>query len=296
MSGALGFNKDHVISIERTDLLEDQTKSFENELAKIPGVQTVSGGTALPGQQNFFGVAYQQVGSKESMTGRGIVVDDQYAKLLNLEMKEGRFFSKDFSTDSLAVVLNEKAVAELGLKKPIGARLTSLDGQFNAPDGTPYVYTVVGVIKDFHFQSLHEKISPLIINNNSKFGGRSPFVALRVNTDNFEQTLASIQTTWKKFVPQRPFHYSFLDQTLAAQYNAEQTTQKVFTIFSVLAIFIASMGLLGLAAYTTQLRNREISIRKVLGASVGNIVTMLSTDFMKLVVIAALIAFPCATT
>jgi putative ABC transport system permease protein len=90
-------------------------------------------------------------------------------------------------------------------------------------------------------------------------------VALRVNTDNFEQTLASIQTTWKKFVPQRPFHYSFLDQTLAAQYNAEQTTQKVFTIFSVLAIFIASMGLLGLAAYTTQLRNREISIPQSIG-------------------------------
>ena len=292
MSGAVGFNKDHVISIERTDLLEDQTKSFENELAKIPGVETVSGGTALPGQQNFFGVPYQQVGSKESMTARGIVVDDQYAKLLGLQMKEGRFFSKDFSTDSLAVVLNEKAVADFGLKKPIGARLTSLDPQFNAPDGTPYVYTVVGVIKDFHFQSLHEKISPLIINNNSKFGGRSPFVALRVNTNNFDQTLTAIQNTWKKFVPERPFHYSFLDQTLAAQYDAEQTTQKVFTIFSVLAIFIASMGLLGLAAYTTQLRNREISIRKVLGASVGNIVTMLSTDFLKLVLIAALIAFP----
>jgi putative ABC transport system permease protein len=94
------------------------------------------------------------------MTGRGIVVDDQYAKLLSLEMKEGRFFSKDFSTDSLAVVLNEKAVAELGLKKPIGARLTSLDGQFNAPDGTPYVYTVVGVIKGFSFSIAARKDSP----------------------------------------------------------------------------------------------------------------------------------------
>jgi putative ABC transport system permease protein len=194
----------------------------------------------------------------------------------------------------LSVVLNEKAVAELGLKKPIGARLTSTDAQFNAPDGSPYVYTVVGVIRDFHFQSLHEQISPLIINNASKFGGRSPFVAVRVNSDNFQQTLSSIEGAWKKFVQQRPFHYDFLDQTLAAQYAAEQTTQKVFTIFSVLAIFIACIGLLGLAAYTTQLRNREISIRKVLGASTGNIVTMLSTDFLKLVLVAALIAFPVA--
>jgi len=209
-------------------------------------------------------------------------------------MREGRFFSKDFSTDSLAVVLNEKAVTEMGLKKPIGARLTSPDGQFNAPDGSPYVYTVVGVIKDFHFQSLHEQISPLIINNASKFGGRSPFVALRVSSDNFQQALTAVENTWKKFVQERPFHYNFLDQALAAQYNAEQTTQKIFTIFSVLAIFIACMGLLGLAAYTTQLRNREISIRKVLGASVGNIITMLSTDFMKLVLIAALIACPVA--
>jgi putative ABC transport system permease protein len=294
LNEALGFNKDHVIVVERADLLGEQTRAFENELGKIPGVETVSGATALPGQQNFFGVSFQQEGSKESLTGRGIVVDDQYAKLLGLEIKEGRFFSKDYSTDSLSLVLNEKAVEELGLKKPIGARLTSPDGNFNAPDGSPYIYTVVGVIKDFHFQSLHEVVSPLIFANVSKFRNQSPVVGVRVKTDNFQQALASIENTWKKFVQQRSFHYSFLDQTLAAQYSAEQTTQKVFTIFSVLAIFIACIGLLGLAAYTTQMRNREISIRKVLGASVGSIITMLSKDFMKLVLLAALIAFPVA--
>ncbi len=294
LSEKLGFRKDHVIVVERTDLLDKQTKAFENELAKIPGVETVSGTTAMPGQENFFGVSFQQEGSKESVTGRGIFADDQYAKLLGLEIKEGRFFSKDFSTDSLSIVLNEKAVSELGLKKAIGARLTSPDGNFNAPDGTPYIYTVVGVVKDFHFQSLHQQITPLIFNNVSKFRNQSPFVAVRIQANNFQQAVTAIENTWKKFVQQRPFHFSFLDQTLAAQYAAEQTTQKVFTIFSILAIFIACIGLLGLAAYTTQQRNREISIRKVLGASASNIVAMLSKDFIKLVVIAAIIAFPVA--
>jgi len=130
--------------------------------------------------------------------------------------------------------------------------------------------------------------------NNSKFNNIAPLTAVRIKGGNFQQTLNVVENTWKKFVQQRPFHFTFLDQTLANQYAAEQTTQQIFTIFSVLAIFIACIGLLGLAAYTTQQRNREISIRKVLGASVGNIITMLSKDFMKLVFIAAFIAFPVA--
>ncbi len=228
------------------------------------------------------------------MTGRGIITDEAFAKTLGLELKEGRFFSKDFSTDSLSVVLNEKAVTELGLKDPIGALLTSPDGQFNAPDGSPYQYTVVGVVKDFHFQSLHQPIAPLVFSNISKFGGIVPQMALRINAADFKNALSNLENLWKKFIPARPFHYSFLDQNLAKQYQQEQTTQKIFTIFSSLAIFIACIGLLGLAAYTTQQRSREISIRKVLGASVGNVVTMLSKDFLKLVLIAAFFAFPLA--
>jgi putative ABC transport system permease protein len=235
------------------------------------------------------------VGAKDPLTGRGIIVDDQYASTLNIEMKEGRFFSKDFSTDSLAVVMNEKAVSELGLKEPVGTRLTTPDQVFNSRDGiTKYEYTVIGVIKDFHFQSLHQKISPLIITNSARFNDQMNVTAVRIKADNFKSAVASIDQVWKKFVPQRPFYYSFLDKNLAEQYKAEQTTQKVFTIFSVLAIFIGCIGLLGLAAYSTQQRTREISIRKVLGAGVGNIVGMLSKDFLKLVGIAALIAFPVA--
>ena len=294
MGEKIGFRKDHVIVVERTDLLDKQSKAFKTELAKISGVESVSGTSAMPGQQNFFGISYQEVGSKEQVTGRGIFADQSYDKVLGLELKEGRFFSKDFSTDTLALVLNEKAVKELGLKNPIGARLTSPDGFLNAPDGSTYIYTVIGVVKDFHFQSLHEQIAPLFFNSSEKFGDVSNVTALRIKAANFKDAVAAAENTWKKFVKDRPFHYAFLDQTLARQYHSEQITQKIFTIFSSLAIFIACIGLLGLAAYTTQQRTREISVRKVLGASVSNIVGMLSKDFLKLVLIAALIAFPVA--
>ncbi len=290
----LGFKKDHVIVVERTDLIENQLAAFKNELLTIQGVESASGTTTMPGNLNFFGITFQEIGSKTPMTGRGIIVDEDFGKTLGLEIKEGRFFSKEFSTDTLSLVLNERAVKELGLKNAIGSRLTAPDEFYNAPDGSQYIYTVVGVVKDFHYHSLHEPISPLIFTYSKKFGGQSPLVALRIKGNNFQSALGSIESAWKKFVKDRPFHYYFLDQSLADQYKAEQTTQKIFTVFSGLAIFIACIGLLGLAAYATQQRTREISIRKVLGASGGNIVTMLSKDFMKLVLIATLLAFPLA--
>lgn len=291
----LGFKKDHIIVVERSDLLQNQTKAFKTEVAKIGGVEFVSSASSLPGTQNFFGTTFQPVRSTEPMTGRGIIVDDQFIKTLGIEMKEGRFFSKDFSTDSLAIVLNEKAVKEMGLKNPIGTRLTTPDQFFNSRDGvTKYEYTVIGVVKDFHFQSLHQDIAPLVITNSARFNDQMNVTAVRIKADNFKSAVASIEGTWKKFVTQRPFYYSFLDKNLAEQYKAEQTTQKVFTIFSVLAVFIGCIGLLGLAAYSTQQRMREISIRKVLGASIPNIIGMLSKDFLKLVAIAAFIAFPVA--
>ncbi|MEP6750110.1 MAG: FtsX-like permease family protein, partial [Bacteroidota bacterium] len=258
------------------------------------GVEGISGGSSFPGQGSFFGINWQAEGAKESMTGRSVLADDQYAALLNIPMKEGRFFSKEFLTDSLAVVLNEKAVEEMQLKNPVGARITTTEDGFNAANGSPYFYTVVGVIKDFHYQSLHQKITPLIFVNTTKFGNTPPVTAIRIKADNFSATVKAIETSWKQFVPARPFHYDFLDQMLTGMYQAEQRTQRIFTIFSVLAIFIACIGLLGLAAYATQLRVREISIRKILGASAGSIVGMLSKDFLRLIIISFVVAFPLA--
>jgi putative ABC transport system permease protein len=290
----LGFKKDHIIEIKRADLLGDKVKSFNNELSGISGIETVSNASSFPGQGGFFGIAFQAVGVKEPMTGRAVIADDQYAALLDLQLKEGRFFSKDFSTDTLAVIVNEKAVQELGLKQAIGARLTTTNNNLNAPDGKQYQYTVIGVAKNFNFQSLHQKIEPLVFVNAEKFKRAQGTTGVRIKGDNFKSTLLSIENSWKHFVPGSPFHYEFLDRSLADQYTTEQTTQRVFTIFSTLTIFIACIGLLALAAYATQLRLREISIRKVLGASVSNIIGMLSRDFLKLIIISALVAFPLA--
>ena len=295
MSGdKLGFKKDYIIIVERTDLVGDQTKAFKTELQKIAGVENVTGTTAMPGQQNYFGFSVQTLGSTEQMTGRAVITDPQFASTLDLQIIEGRFLSKDFSTDTLAMVLNEKAVEELKLKDPIGKILTVPDENFNAADGTILQYKVVGVTKDFHFQSLQQKIVPLIFLHAGRFGERMPVTAVRIKGDHFNSTIKNIESIWKKFVPARPFNYSFFDQQLKNQYLAEQTMQKIFTVFSSLAIFIACLGLLGLAAYTTQQRLREISIRKVLGAGMGNIFMLLSTDFLKLVLFATLIAFPVA--
>src|SRR5262249_34849360 len=157
-------------------------------------------------QQNFFGVSYMEVGSKEQVTGRGIFADDNFAKVLGLELKEGRFFSKEFPTDSLALVLNEKAVKELKLKNPIGTRFTAPGAFFNAPDGSSYIYTVIGVVKDFHFQSLHDQIAPLFINYSGKFGDVSNVVAMRIKAANFGGAMDATERTWKSFVKDRPFH------------------------------------------------------------------------------------------
>ncbi|HEV7620393.1 MAG TPA: FtsX-like permease family protein, partial [Flavisolibacter sp.] len=290
----LGFKKDNVIEIERADLLNTQSEAFKTELTKIPGVEMVSGTSAMPGMQNFFGVSFQQVNSNESVTGRGIVVDDNFARTIALELKEGRFFSKDFGTDSLSLILNEKAVEEFGLLHPLGTLLTTPDNNLNTPGGKPYRYTVVGVVKDFHFQSLHQKITPLIFINSAKFKNTANVFAVRVKADHINNTLTGIEGQWKKFVKNKPFHFSFLDQTLADQYEAEQITLRLFTVFSSLAILIACIGLLGLVAYTSQQRIREISIRKVLGATSFKIAGMLSKDFLRPVLISSLIGFPVA--
>ena len=294
LSDQLGFKKDHVIILNRTDLLNQQTESFKNDLYKIPGVESVSSATALPGEQNFFGLSIQSLGSKKMLTGRGLIVDDQYLSALDIPVVKGRFFSKDLATDSLAVVLNEKAVEEFGFTDPIGTQVTIPDGFFNLPDGTVQTLTIVGVVKDFHFQSLHQMITPLIFVNSRRFQNVLPVAAVRIQSSQFKSTLAGIEKTWDHYLPEHPFQFSFLDQQLTNLYQSEETMQELFIIFSGLAIFIACMGLLGLIMYATQKRAREIGIRKVLGASIGNIVTLLSKDFLRLVLIAAIIAFPVA--
>ncbi|MBS1600759.1 MAG: ABC transporter permease [Bacteroidetes bacterium] len=295
----LGFKKDHIISIDKAWKVSaenhgDQHRAFLDEISKISGVENASACDALPGDIELGGGGtWLALDNNASRTDKILQTDENFVKVLGLELKEGRFFSNQFTTDSLGIVLNEEAVKDFGLQHPIGARLISKEPFLDSHDGKEHnIFTVVGVVKDFHFQSLHKKIVPLVMINANKFGGST--IAVSIKGDHFKTTINAIEKTWKSFGSTNEFNFNFLDQNIAALYRSEQSQQKIFTIFSMLAIMIACIGLFGLATYSTLQRTKEIGIRKVLGAGSNNIVFILSKDFLKLVIIATCIAFPIA--
>ncbi|MBL7828427.1 MAG: ABC transporter permease [Saprospiraceae bacterium] len=289
----LGFDKNHVVTLQNAFSLGQKTETYKQELEKIPGVESVGGTSEAPGGTNYFGVSFQMPGSSESVTGRGLITDERYLAAMKMEIQAGRGFSKEFN-DSLSVVLNEKAALDLGFTDPeksLGRRLT-MPGSFFDPQEKDVIFTVVGVVRNFHFQSLHEPIVPLFMLYHRVSQGVDGLISFRVTPSQLQPALAAAEAKWKILVPDQPFHYTFLDTDLAALYQNEQRAKQLFVMFAGLAIFIACIGLLGLAAYLTRQRTKEIGIRKVLGASVSGITGLLAKDFLKLVAIAILIASP----
>jgi putative ABC transport system permease protein len=201
-------------------------------------------------------------------------------------MSEGRNFSKSF-TDSASVILNETAAKLMGWKNPIGKNITY-------PGGNDVKFKIVGVVKDFNTESLHNAVSPfaLFYTTSKTYQIGTSYISVRIKSGDYNKTVGSIQNKWKAFMPNNPFEYSFMDEEFDALYRTDQTVGKVFSVFTCLSITVACLGLLGLAMFTAERRTKEIGIRKVLGASVQSVVGMLSMDFVKLVIIASLIAFP----
>jgi len=288
----LGFEKEAVLTIRGAGFLERSTEAFKQEVSRLAGVESVGGTSSTPGNEGFFGTTFRKSGDRETVTGRGMVVDDQYLQTLRMAMVAGRPFNRNYN-DSLSVILNEEAVRVLGLTNPVGQRIISPDNLAQR-DGAEVAYTVVGVVKDFHFFSLHQKIAPLFILHDRWFGRVNNQFVVRTTADKREAVVAGIQALWKRYLLEQPFHYTFLADDWGDLYKTEQVSQRVFGLFSLLAIFIACLGLLGLAIYVIQQRTKEIGVRKVLGASIGSIVLLLSKDFLKLVLVALLIASPVA--
>ena len=289
----LGFQKEQVVTLANTGILRQKTEAFRQELLRIPGVVSVGGTSSMPGEPNYFGTSFKKPQDNETVTGRCAIADDDYVQTLGMELVAGRGFSKDFN-DSLSVVLNERAVRDLGLgANPLGQKLV-MPGSFFDPKGGNVEFTVVGVLRDFHFQSLHETIVPLFLVHNRVARGANNTMAVRVQPRHFQSFTQEAALRWKSFVPDQPFHFSFLDADLAALYASEQRTQQLFSVFALLAVFIACLGLFGLATHTAERRIKEIGIRKVLGASVAGVTILLAKDFLKLVLIALLIASPVA--
>ncbi|HEX8350998.1 MAG TPA: FtsX-like permease family protein, partial [Hymenobacter sp.] len=213
-------------------------------------------------------------------------VDPQYIPTLGIQLIAGRNFSKRYSTDSTAVILNETAAKTFGWdKNDLGHTLSNSDNQ-----GHKVTYHIIGVIKDFHFKSLHEPISPLIMTLSNTSGA----VIVKAKASDLASLVASLKEQWIQFSPEEPFTYSFLDERFMQTYEVEKRLSRILYIFAALTIFVACLGLFGLATFMAEQRTKEIGIRKVLGASVGNIVSLLSKDFLKLVLVANLVAWPLA--
>jgi putative ABC transport system permease protein len=204
-----------------------------------------------------------------------------------MDIIKGRNFSKEFGSDSTAMVINETTASLLGYDDPVGKKLYTIDGTINPKSIS---FTIIGVVKNFHFESLRQTIGPLCM----RLGFNKWETAFKTSTQNIKPLLSQIESKWHAMAPGMPFQYRFLDESFNSMYRDEQRIGKLALTFAVLAIFIACLGLFGLATYMAEQRMKEIGVRKVLGASVSNIASMLSKDFLKLVLMSTIIAFPIA--
>jgi putative ABC transport system permease protein len=222
---------------------------------------------------------------KKSISTQVWPVDDQYIPVLGMKVIAGRNFSKDFLTDSTAVVLNEAAAQLMQGEKPVGAKLYELE---DLQTKKVKVYHVIGVIGNFNFNSLRQVVTPMMLYSGVDEGR----ISLRIQGGNVHQLAGEIENLWRNMAPSQPFSYTFMDEEFNNLYLTEQRMGSISLSFSLLAIFIACLGLFGLTAYAAEQRTREIGIRKVLGATVGGVIGLLSRDFLLLVGIAMVIAFP----
>jgi len=290
----LGFNTEKVLIVERAWSLEGKFETFADEVRRMPQVKSVAGTSSRVGnREDYFGQMFQPEGSNEVLTVKSMIMDDEFGQDIGFTLKEGRFFSRD-TNDSLHVLLNETAVKTIGLTDPVGRKLSNTDlFRGDTARQTTRLFTVIGVLKNFHFQSLRDEITPLVIFNREVFARPSlPYLAIRLQAGESQESIAQIESKWKEFVPGKPFRYEFLQDNLNRGYVDDQRSGKLFTVFSSLAIIIACVGLFGLSAYTTSRRTKEIGIRKVLGASVGGVVYLLSKEFARLVGVAFVVAIP----
>jgi putative ABC transport system permease protein len=288
----MGLQKDNVIIIPNAEKMENGfSETFRQQITNIQGVSRASISSSAPTLNSFGDFYVPEInGVKEPLAKdialNSFMVDESFAPSLKLQILQGRNFSKDFN-DSTSVIVNETTVKQIGWKEPLGKFIT-YTGNGNQR------FQVIGVVKDFNTESIHTAITPFVLFHHSSKSYRigTSFILAKVDGSNIPAVLAQLETKWKQFAPAIPFEYSFLDKNYERLYTADQKLGTVFGIFTGLSIFVACLALFGLAMYTAEKRTKEIGIRKVLGASVQNLAALLSKEFVKLVFIAILLAFP----
>jgi putative ABC transport system permease protein len=280
----LGFNRQHVIALPMNRTLWASYESFKTEALNHQSIIHVTSATSRPTRVgNINPVYWEGRGPEQYETVRFIACDHDYIKTFEMELAQGRDFSRDFPTDMQNYIVNEEAVKLMGFEDPVG-KLFSIwqnEGQ------------IIGVVKNFHSRPLHNTIEPLVLTLAQQNWGPSN-VFLRISPENISQTLDDLAKIWKKFAPNYPFDFLFLDEDFEQLYSTDQRTGTIFKYFAILAIFISCLGIFGLAAFTAEQRTKEIGIRKVLGASISGIVSLISREFVILLTLANAIAWPIA--
>jgi putative ABC transport system permease protein len=284
----LGFQKEQVLVVQDAFILGQRISAFKEELKHNPNIVSSTITSYLPVLSN---TRVRSVFPEGQMEQRGSMAihawktDYDFIETFNMDIIQGRDFSREFSTDSSATLINEAAAAVFGWDDPIGKRIGA-----DSPNGSgKYQYfTIIGVVKNFHFDSMRKSIMPLTLHLEQS----SEFLAVRLRIENVSAQIESIRELWNKYLPGYPFEYSFLDERFENMYQSELRSGQILSIFSALAILISCLGLFGLSAYMAEQRTKEIGIRKVLGASVSEILLLLSQEFSRLVLIGFLIATP----
>jgi putative ABC transport system permease protein len=280
---SLGFNKEQVVMIKNVYYMEN-LESYKDELRKLPEVIQVSASAWVPGDK-ITNWGFGAEGMEKSFSLNANLTDESYVETMGMEMALGRYFSRDFKADTGKIVLNETAVSLLEMEDPIG-KITYLWNDRTLP------YEVIGVVKDYHWESKHMKVRPhALMLLNDRF--RSPeYLSVRIAGSDFQKIIRILQKDWETYVPAIPFEYEFLDKHYDGIYKNERQTRFLLTIFSVIAIIISCLGLFGLASFMAERRTKEIGIRKTNGATTSNILRLLSLDFTRWVLLANIIAWP----
>ena len=281
----LGFNKENLLYIPLVGKIRQQYETVKNELLRNANILSVTASSNLPSFGRNWSTSnldWEGKNPEETILMQGVDVDYDFFKTFGMHMKEGRSFSRNFSLDeNSGVILNETAINAIGLQSPIGKRFSIGDWQG----------TIVGVVQDYNFKSLHNKIEPLIL---VMVDRQLNYLFVRIKSQDMSNTIKFLRNKWESYNLQYPFEYGFVDTLLGNLYKNEERVKTLFNYFTFLAISISCLGLFGLAFYLTEQRTKEIGIRKVLGASVMKIVTMLSKEFLKWVLIANILAWPVA--
>jgi putative ABC transport system permease protein len=288
-SADMGIDKDNLLVIRRSDALGNKLESFKEQILQIPGVEKIANAMAIPGTKNFNNNAFflDNDPTKATYLINQDRVSFGFAEVMGIKLAQGRFFSKDYGTDTTAVMINQTAVKFLGLTDPVGKYILQPSGP-----GKFDKFRIVGVLKDFNIASMHEKITPVCFT--LMRGNYEGYLCIRLNGKNTQGIIRLIENVWKDYSNRQPFQYSFFADEFNKNYETELKTGRIFILFSVLAILIACLGLIGLITYMTTIRTREVGIRKTFGATKGLIVTLLSREVVILILISSLVAYPVA--